>query len=135
VSRKKTQKPFDVRAVLEQPVARAAIGGRHICAYEAAMRRNADLASKGDMRSAGRFLKALVSYGLLEIPPQVDDHRYVEWIPKEWEPEAWEAMYAKYGSPPWRGDFDGLIPEERWDSWYGPRPKRPAGPKRRARRK
>jgi hypothetical protein len=75
------------------------------------------------MAAAKRFLRELESYGLLDTPRPVDDHRYTLRVPKEWDYAAWLAMYDRFGPPPWRGQHDGLIPEDRWEACYGPRPR------------
>lgn len=122
---------IDVRAILESPVGRVGEGGTPISAYEAAMRRAAEKASKGNMSEAKRFLREMEAYGLLTIAEAVDDHQYLIRIPKEWDHQAWNAMFDHYGPPPWPGEHDGLIPAERWEANYGRRPR----PVRRARRR
>jgi hypothetical protein len=129
--KKRRPKSIDVRAILEKPIG-ALGGGRQICAYEASMRRAAEEAAAGKMRSAKRFVGALISYGLINIPEQEDDHRYVICVPKEWDYGEWLAMFDKYGPPPWRGEHDGLMPADRWQDRFGRRPKplRNAKPRR-----
>lgn len=124
MTRKKRRPPkgIDVRAILESPVGKLA-NGRQICPYEASMRRAADEAAAGKMRPASRFLRALISYGLIEIPKVVDDHQYIPRVPKDWDAKEWQAMFQRYGPPPWAGEHDGLVPTERWKEHYGPRPK------------
>ena len=122
MSRKKlARRLIDIRGILESPVGQVS-GGPPICAYEAAMRRAADKGASGNMREAGRFIRALIAYGLLEPPQFVDDHHYVLRIPKDWDHDEWHAMRERYGPPPWPGEHDGLIPIERWKPIYGPRP-------------
>ena len=87
------------------------------------MRRLADEGAAGNMRSAGRFRRALVSHGLIRIPEVEDDHQYVLHVSKDWDSEEWHAMYKRHGPPPWPGEHDGLIPAERWKEHYGPRPR------------
>ena len=128
-AKKRAPKAIDVRAILERPVGRISQGGRAICAYEAAMRRAADRAANGNMAEAKRFLREMVSYGLLRIPESIDNHQYVLRVPKDWDWEEWNWMYDRYGPPPWPGEHDGLIPIERWKPTYGPRP-RPVGRRR-----
>ena len=90
------------------------------------MRQAANKATAGNMSAARRFLGELQKYGLLEIPKEVDDHKYVIRVPKEWEYTTWRAMYDAYGDPPWPGKHDGLIPKERWQERDGRRPIRRA---------
>lgn len=96
-------------------------GGPKICAFEAAMRRAAEDASKGKMPAAKLLLREFDYYGLLRTDAPVDDHEGHIRIPKEWDSDAWQAMYEVYGSPPWPGQHDGLVPEERWVANYGTR--------------
>lgn len=117
---------IDVAEVLNRPVGSFGRGGQKICAYEANMRHTAIQASVGNMPAARRFLGQLQKYGLLKIPEDVDDHKYIIRVPKEWEYAAWLAMYDRYGDPPWPGKHDGLIPRERWQERDGRRPKRRA---------
>lgn len=83
------------------------------------------------MAAAGAFLRELIRYGLIQIPEQKDDHQYVIRIPKDWDWEEWMWMFDQHGPPPWPGEHDGLIPEERWEANYGSLPR----PKRRSRRR
>lgn len=120
---KRGQLRFEVRAILESPVAKSDTG-RPIGAYEGSMRRAAEKGIQGKMGSAKRFFLEMQTCGLLELPEPTDDHRYVLTIPKEWDHAAWKAMLDEYGPPPWPGEHDGLVPEERWKPHYGKRPRR-----------
>lgn len=111
--RKRPSKQIDVSEILNRPVGKFGPAGDKMCAFEAGMRRAADQASAGNMSAARRFFDQLDRYGLLKIPNEVDDHKYLIRVPKEWEYEAWRAMYDTYGPPPWPGKHDGLIPKER----------------------
>ncbi len=122
--RKRPPKQIDVAKILNTPVGPLSEGGPPVDAFEVAMRKASIDATRGDMRAAKRFLRQLRKYCILKIPEVVDDHQYVLRIPKEWESDAWHAMYDAFGPPPWPGKHDGLIPLERWDSRYGERPKR-----------
>ena len=121
--KKQTLRSIDIRGILERPVGQVS-GGSSICAYEAAMRRAADKGAAGHMGEARRFIRALMSYGLLEPPTSSDEHQYALRIPKDWDDEEWMAMFGRYGPPPWPGEHDGLIPPDRWKDVYGPRPSR-----------
>jgi len=88
---------------------------RKVSLSEARFRQLAMKAMKGDVKAAIKCLGLAERYELLT--PATKRECYpggaVLQIPWEWEPEEFIAMYQKHGDPPWVGDRDGLIPQER----------------------
>lgn len=112
--RKTDVAPFNPSLVLERPIRMADGSSTLARAYELGMRKCATKAIGGNMRDAEQLLKECRRYGLLDVPEPVDDHEYAIYVPKEWDYAEFLAQYDRFGSPPWPGERDGLIPLERW---------------------
>lgn len=106
----------NVLGILTEPVL-VAIDGvpRKVTMEEARVRKLVERAMKGDLKAALRCLGLAEKHRVL--PFLVRRSQYpggaVLRIPWEWEQKEFIAMYERYGDPPWPGDRDGLIPEER----------------------
>lgn len=114
--KKQAKAVIDVSELLSEPM-RVTVDGKAVLRDEFEVRLSSLLkrALKEDVAALGKVLAHADRDGLLEIKPQKEIHPSRVLIPKDWDPVEWKEMYDRFGAPPWKGDRDGLIPEDRWN--------------------
>jgi len=119
---KKDEGPIDAGTILSAPVIVTKNGLKiSMDPRQLAIDSQFKRAFKADLRAASACLDKCIAAGLL-IEWKEDDHQYRRIVPREWDWDEWHAKYDALGPPPWPGEPDGLVPQDRRDKTWRSKP-------------
>lgn len=114
--KKRREPSINIGERLDEPVS-VVVNGRPLKRNEFEVRLSSLLKRglKGNVLAIKQVLRYAERAAMFEVTPPLSLHPGVAYVPKDWDKAEWEENYRLFGPPPWKGERNGLIPEDRWD--------------------